>query len=167
MKTPPPIVKGKVVRPAMIELGLADPDQLDKTMAFYKTLLGEASYPFRLAADMALLCRTTDDGSTDTVIYWQVPGSGMADLEKVYDDLIRNHGCQGVRPPHKMPASQADSQQNDTALCTLADPSGGVVGLVINPPYPFAPMLTRGFAQAETINPPFPRIDAGQPEAMA
>ena len=131
----PPILKGKVSRPAIIELGVADAAQLAKTKTFYETLLGEAKYPYRLTTDMALLCVVTDDGSTHTTIYWEVPGNTVEKLTAVYDDLIKNHGCGGVKPPHKPPM---DLMLNgNLALATLADAAGSVLGLVINPPDPF------------------------------
>jgi len=129
----PSILKGKVLRPAMIEMGVADAAQLAKTKTFYEALLGETNYPYRLTTDMALVCVATADGSTHTIIYWEVPGNGT-DLKKVYDDLIKNHGCEGVHPPYKLPKSSL--LPADTAICTLADASGNVLGLVTNPPYP-------------------------------
>lgn len=127
----PPILKGKVLRPAIIEFGVADAAQLTKTKTFYEALLGDTKYPYRLLTDMALLCVATGDGSTHTIIYWEVPGKS-AELQQVYDDLINNHGCQGVHKPHK-PVMLND----DLELATLADAAGNVLGLVINPPYPF------------------------------
>ena len=80
MQTPKQsILKGKVLRPALIELGVADSVQLAKTKKLYETLLGETKYPYQLATDMALLCVATENGSTYTIIYWEVPGDG-ADL---------------------------------------------------------------------------------------
>ncbi|MCI1188120.1 hypothetical protein MON38_11885 [Hymenobacter sp. DH14] len=137
MQTPsPPILKGKVSRPAIIELGVADAAQLAKTKTFYEALLGETNYPYRLTTDMALLCVATENGSTHTLIYWEVPGDS-ADLKKVYDDLIKNHGCGGVHPPHKPPKNLLPAIKSDLELATLADAAGNVLGLVINPPYPF------------------------------
>lgn len=137
MQTPTtPILKGKVTRPAIIELGVADAPQLVKTKAFYEALLGETNYPYRLLKDMALLCVATADGSTHTIIYWEVPGDGT-DLKKVYDDLIKNHGCSGVKPPHKQPKEM--TVKGILEIATLADAAGNVLGLVTNPPYPPLP----------------------------
>jgi len=133
-KTVPPVLKGKVSRPAIIELGVADAAQLAKTKTFYEALLGETKYPYRLTTDMALLCVATANGSTHTIIYWEVPGDGT-NLKNVYDDLIKNHGCGGVHPPHKPPKDLM--LKGDLELATLADAAGNVLGLVINPPYPF------------------------------
>ena len=134
MQTPtPPILKGKVTRPAMLELGVADDAQLTKTKAFYEVLLGATTYPYRLLTNMALLYVATADGSTHTIIYWEVPGDGT-ELKKVYDDLIAHHGCGGVHPPHKPPKELLI--KGDLELATLADASGNVLGLVTNPPYP-------------------------------
>ncbi|WP_210514189.1 VOC family protein [Hymenobacter terricola] len=134
MSSPAPaVLKGKVTRPAIIELGVADAAQLAKTKAFYEVLLGEKTYPYRLTTDMALLCVVTPDGSTRTTIYWEVPGAS-AELKDVYDDLIKNHGCGGVHPPHKPPKDWL--VKGDLELATLADASGNVLGLVVNPPYP-------------------------------
>ena len=134
MQTPtPPMLKGKVSRPAIIELGVADAAQLAKTKTFYETLLGEKKYPYRLTTDMALLCVATADGSTHTIIYWEVPGNGT-EMRKVYDDLIKNHGCGGVKPPHEPPTELM--LPGGPELATLADASGNVFGLVTNPPYP-------------------------------
>ena len=130
----PPILKGKVTRPAMLELGVADAAQLAKTRTFYEALLGETNYPYRLTTDMALLCVATADGSTHTIIYWEIPGKTIEKLQEVYDDLIENHGCGGVHPPHKPP--KLSLLPADIAICTLADASGNVLGLVTNPPYP-------------------------------
>ncbi|GAA4036836.1 hypothetical protein GCM10022409_22190 [Hymenobacter glaciei] len=127
------MLKGKVTRPAIIEMGVADAAQLAKTKTFYEALLGETKYPYRLLTDMALLCVVTSDGSTQTTIYWEVPGDGT-DLKKVYDDLIKNHGCEGVHPPHKPPKEML--LKGDLELATLADAAGNVLGLVTNPPYP-------------------------------
>ena len=136
MQTPTPsVLKGKVSRPAIIEMGVADAAQLAKTRKFYDMLLGETKYPYRLTTDMALLCVITADGSTHTTIYWEVPGDG-AELKKTYDDLIKNHGCGGVKPPHKPPRELM--LKGDTELATLADAAGNVLGLVVNPPYPFS-----------------------------
>ena len=118
----------------MIELGVADTAQLAKTKTFYEALLGETKYPYRLLTDMALLCVATADGSTHTTIYWEVPGKS-AELQQVYDDLIKNHGCAGVHKPHKLPRDLLF--KDDVELATLADAAGNVLGLVINPPYPF------------------------------
>ena len=134
MQTPtPPILKGKVTRPAIIELGVADAEQLAKTKTFYEALLGATTYPYRLTTDMALLCVATENGSTHTIIYWEVPGDGPA-LKKVYDDLIEHHGCGGVHAPHKPPKNLL--LKGELELATLADASGNVLGLVTNPPYP-------------------------------
>lgn len=134
MQNPTPsILKGKVTRPAIIELGVADAAQLAKTKAFYEVLLGETKYPYRLLTDMALLCVATENGATHTLIYWEVPGDGT-DLKKVYDDLINNHGCGGVHPPHKPPGEML--LKGEIEIATLADASGNLLGLVTNPPYP-------------------------------
>ena len=134
MQTPTPsVLKGKVTRPAIIELGVADAALLAKTKTLYEALLGETNYPYRLTTDMALLCVATENGSTHTIIYWEVPGGG-AELTKVYDDLIKNHGCGGVHKPHKPPKEMM--LKGDLELATLADASGNVLGLVTNPPYP-------------------------------
>ncbi|WP_460502698.1 VOC family protein [Hymenobacter agri] len=133
MQTPTPqVLKGKVLRPAIIELGVADAAQLAKTKAFYEALLGDTTYPYRLLTNMALLCVATEDGSTHTIIYWEVPGAS-AELKATYDDLIKHHGCSGVKPPHKPPKSLA---KDEMEIATLADAAGNVLGLVINPPYP-------------------------------
>lgn len=135
MQTPTPsILKGKVLRPAMIEMGVADAAQLAKTKTFYEALLGETNYPYRLTTDMALVCVATADGSTHTIIYWEIPGKTLEELTVVYADLIKNHGCEGVHPPHKPPKSSL--LPADMAICTLVDASGNVLGLVTNPPYP-------------------------------
>ena len=134
MQTPKQsILKGKVLRPAMIELGVADTAQLAKTKKLYETLLGETKYPYQLATDMALLCVATENGSTYTIIYWEVPGDG-ADLNKTYEDLIAHHGCDGVKPPHK--PHKEMMLKGDLELATLADAAGNLLGLVVNPPYP-------------------------------
>ena len=129
----PSILKGKVSRPAILELGVADAAQLAKTKTFYEALLGETKYPYRLTTDMALLCVVTADGNTHTTIYWEVPGDGAA-LKSVYDNLIEYHGCGGVKPPHKPPKEMM--LKGDIELATLADAAGNVLGLVTNPPYP-------------------------------
>ncbi|MDB5233819.1 MAG: hypothetical protein JWR44_812 [Hymenobacter sp.] len=135
MENPAPsVLKGKVTRPAIIEMGVADAAQLAKTKTFYEALLGDTKYPYRLVTDMALLCVVTGDGSTHTTIYWEVPGKST-ELQQVYDDLIKNHGCGGVHPPHKPPKGLLI--KGDLEMATLADASGNVLGLVINPPYPF------------------------------
>ena len=118
----------------MLELGVADAAQLTKTKTFYEALLGETTYPYRLTTDMALLCVTTENGSTRTIIYWEIPGKTIEELTVVYDDLIKNHGCGGVHPPHK--PHKSSLLPADMAICTLADASGNVLGLVTNPPYP-------------------------------
>lgn len=130
----PSVLKGRVTRPAMIELGVADAAQLAKTKAFYEMLLGETKYPYRLLTDMALLCVVSEAGIAHTIIYWAVPGSAT-DLKTVYDDLIKHQGCSAVKPPHKMPTELMI--KGDLELATLADSAGSVLGLVINPPYPF------------------------------
>ena len=117
----------------MIELGVADAALLAKTKAFYEALLDQTEYPYRLLPNMALLCVATGNGSTHTIIYWEVPG-GSAELKATYDDLIKHHGCSGVHPPHKPPKQLA---KGELELATLADAAGNVLGLVINPPYPF------------------------------
>lgn len=129
----PNTLLGKVSRPAMIEIGVADAKQLATTVAFYEMLLSQTKQPFRLATNMALLCMATEDGSSHTTIYWEVPGQGT-ELLAAYNDLINHHGCGGIKPPHKPKIALF---KGDLELCTLADPAGNVLGLVVNPPYPF------------------------------
>lgn len=121
------------MRPAIIEIRVADAEQAKKTKTFYEALLGTTQYPYRLAANMALMCEATDDGSALTIIYWEVAGSS-ARLREVYDDLIAHHGCKGLKEPHK-PLQALEKGEMEVA--TLADAAGNVLGLVINPPYPF------------------------------
>lgn len=134
MKTKlPNTLLGKVIRPAMIEIGVADANQLATTVAFYEMLLSQTKQPFRLTTNMALLCVATEDGSSHTTIYWEVPGESAA-LKATYEDLIKSHGCGGIKPPHKPKNALL---KGDLEVCTLADPAGNVLGLVVNPPYPF------------------------------
>lgn len=130
----PKTLQGKVIRPAMLEIGVADAQQLATTVAFYQALLGQTNQPFRLTTDMALLCIATEDGSSHTTIYWEVPGQS-AGLKAAYEDLIKNHGCGGIKPPYK-PKSTLQQEKGALEICTLADPAGNVLGLVVNPSYP-------------------------------
>ena len=116
----------------MIEIGVADAKQLATTVAFYQMLLSQTNQPFRLTTDMALLCIATEDGSSHTTIYWEVPGQS-AGLKTAYEDLIKNHGCGGIKPPHKPKGALL---KGELEICTLADPAGNVLGLVVNPSYP-------------------------------
>lgn len=144
MHTPtasPSPMAGKVTRPAMLEIGVANQGQLAATIAFYQALLGTTAHPFRVMTDMLLLCVVRDGGNTQTVIYWEVPGTTIKELTEVYDDLIKHHKCKGVKKPHKFP--KESGVRPDTEVCTLTDESGGEFGLVINPPVPLAPDHSR------------------------
>ena len=129
------ILVGKVIRPAMLEIGVTNSGQLASTIKLYESLLGTREYPFRLVTDMALLCVVRSGGNTQTLIYWEVPGTTTADLTQEYNDLIKNHKCKGVKAPHKLP--KPHDLRDDTEICTLTDEAGGEFGLVINPPYSF------------------------------
>jgi len=130
----PPVLVGKIIRPAMLEIGVANAGQLATTIKLYEVLLGITEYPFRLLTDMALLCVVRSGGNAQTVIYWEVPGTSSAELKAVYDNLIEKHKCKGVKAPHKLPKPRG--LRDDTEVCTLTDEAGGEFGLVINPPYP-------------------------------
>ena len=119
----------------MLEIGVVNADQLATTIKLYEALLGSREYPFRLVTDMALLCVVRSGGNTQTVIYWEVPGTSNADLTQAYNDLIKNYKCKGIKGPHKLP--KPHDLRDDTEVCTLTDEAGGEFGLVINPPYPF------------------------------
>ena len=132
----PPILKGKVTRPAIIELGVADAARCAQTLQFYQTLLGTNTNPVHLPAEMALVCVVTSDATTHTLIYWDIDGKTLVALTNIYDDLIDNNGCKGVHKPHKPAKPLALLQKGDMYICTLEDTSGNVFGLVTNPPYP-------------------------------
>ena len=132
----PSVLNGKAIRPAIIELGLPNAALCNQTQQFYQVLLGTSTNPLRLPADMALICVVTGDGTTRTLIYWDIAGKTLAALTQTYDDLINADGCTGVHKPHKPTNPLALLQKGDMYVCTLLDTSGNEFGLVTNPPYP-------------------------------
>ena len=162
----------KIVRPASIELWFSDKGKFDEAVTLYCLMLGlpnnnapgDTSCSLRLTGNLELLLSFDAallGDSNRTVMYWEVKGNMHVDINDVYNELISERKFTGVIPP-KSEAAKPGRLPTERAI--LQDNSGNLVGLTINPPYPFTAdgvgLNSEEFRAADekamTINPPIP-----------
>jgi hypothetical protein len=155
--TPLPI---RLVRPAIIELRFKNPSFYNKQIGLYCRALrlnppapataapDSATFPVGLAPqggvvkDMALrfiLLKNNRHGEKRTITYWEAPAAGTP--EAAYDSIQAVSNVlqsQGFTVVEKLPKKERTNTLKGKAIQTLLDDgSGNLVGLVINPPFPF------------------------------
>lgn len=134
-------LKHKFMRPASLEIRYATKDEYEQAVALYLDTLnttevneGKTFCSFRLGDSELLLTQDASPAGYNnrTIVYWEVD-----DLTEVYDDLKNNKKFKSLEPPH--PGQQVPGQR-PTERALLKDDAGNLLGLIINPPYPFVEM---------------------------